>query len=53
MSSTIMEKTKIEIELLLEQLTTEEKVALIAGHSTWRTAAIDRLGIPNLKVSFL
>ncbi|PYH91640.1 glycoside hydrolase [Aspergillus ellipticus CBS 707.79] len=44
-------KSPIAIEALVSQLTLEEKISLIAGHSTWRTAAIERLGIPNLKVS--
>ncbi|KAL3468851.1 periplasmic beta-glucosidase precursor [Aspergillus californicus] len=36
---------------LLASLTLDEKCQLIAGKSQWRTAAIDRLGIPSLKVS--
>ncbi|PWY78024.1 periplasmic beta-glucosidase precursor [Aspergillus sclerotioniger CBS 115572] len=36
---------------LLARLTLDEKLALLAGESQWRTAAIDRLGIPSLKVS--
>lgn len=39
------------IETLLEKLTLEEKVTLLAGKDTWRTHAIERLGIPALKVS--
>ncbi|KAI1759236.1 periplasmic beta-glucosidase precursor [Hypoxylon sp. FL1150] len=41
----------IDVEELLSQLTLEEKISLIAGASTWRTTAVSRLGIPNLKVS--
>lgn len=40
-----------DIEVLLSQLTLDEKISLIAGKSQWRTASIERLGIPSLKVS--
>lgn len=40
-----------KIEKLLEQLTLEEKISLLAGADTWRTHAVERLGIPQLKVS--
>src|SRR5215218_9100659 len=36
---------------LLSQLTLEEKVALLAGADTWHTVAVERLGIPALKMS--
>jgi beta-glucosidase len=36
---------------LLNKLTLEEKVALLAGASVWRTVAIERLGIPAIKMS--
>ena len=39
------------IDTLLNALTLEEKVSLLAGASTWSTAAIERLGIPAIKVS--
>ncbi|KAL4793231.1 glycoside hydrolase superfamily [Aspergillus venezuelensis] len=38
-------------ESLLASLTLDEKCQLIAGQSQWRTAAIERLAIPSLKVS--
>ncbi|MBT3713514.1 MAG: glycoside hydrolase family 3 protein, partial [Anaerolineae bacterium] len=41
----------IKIEAFLSELTLEEKVTLLAGADTWRTHAIERLGIPALKVS--
>ena len=40
-----------DLELLLESLTLDEQLQLIAGQSQWRTAKIDRLNIPSLKVS--
>lgn len=41
----------MKVEQLIEDLTLEEKVALCSGASTWRTAAIPRLGIPSIKLS--
>ncbi len=40
-----------DIAELLSQLTTEEKVSLLAGGDVWRTMAIERLGIPAIKVT--
>ena len=40
-----------EIAALVEQMTLEEQVSLLAGASFWRTAAINRLGVPSFKVS--
>ena len=39
------------VEALLEQLTLEEQVSLLSGADSWRTVAVERLGIPQLKVS--
>ncbi|GJC90826.1 beta-glucosidase B [Colletotrichum liriopes] len=36
---------------ILAALSLDEKLSLLAGGSQWRTAAIDRLGVPTLKVS--
>ncbi|KAL2786947.1 glycoside hydrolase superfamily [Aspergillus keveii] len=36
---------------LIPELTLEEKCSLLAGADFWRTAAIERLGIPSLKMS--
>lgn len=36
------------VQELLSQLTLKEKVALLSGKDSWRTAAIERLGIPSL-----
>jgi beta-glucosidase len=33
---------------LIAEMTTEEKVALLAGHRMWKTKAIERLGIPSI-----
>ncbi|KAH9242558.1 glycoside hydrolase family 3 protein [Colletotrichum gloeosporioides 23] len=41
----------INIEPLISQLSVQEKISLLAGKSTWRTAEVERLGIPNIKVS--
>nr|QNS30905.1 beta-glucosidase [Auricularia heimuer] len=40
-----------DIDALLEQLTHDEAVALIAGVGFWHTAPIPRLGVPQIKVS--
>ncbi|MCP4142226.1 MAG: beta-glucosidase [Chloroflexi bacterium] len=39
------------IETLLSNLSLEEKVTMLAGKDTWRTHAIERLGISPLKVT--
>ncbi|MGQ0826610.1 MAG: beta-glucosidase H [Actinomycetota bacterium] len=39
------------IEDLLGQLTVDEKAAMCAGNDMWHTAAIERVGIPALKVT--
>ncbi|KAH6989644.1 periplasmic beta-glucosidase precursor [Ilyonectria sp. MPI-CAGE-AT-0026] len=43
--------TDIDAEVLVSKLTLDEKLSLLAGGSQWRTAAIERLGIPNFKMS--
>src|SRR5215218_292146 len=39
------------VQGLLEQLTLEEKVGLLAGASMWLTVPVERLGIPAIKVT--
>ncbi|KAL4794755.1 glycoside hydrolase superfamily [Aspergillus venezuelensis] len=39
------------VDQLLQALTLEEKVALLAGKSMWATANIDRLHIPSLQMT--
>lgn len=39
------------IERLLDQLTVDEKAAMCAGVDMWHTAAVERLGIPALKMT--
>ncbi len=39
------------VEKLLKQLTLQEKVSLLAGAATFNTMAIERLGIPVLKLT--
>ncbi|MBS1164849.1 MAG: glycosyl hydrolase [Proteobacteria bacterium] len=40
-----------DIEALLDAMTLEEQVSLLAGADFWTTVAIPRLGIPAIKVS--
>lgn len=40
-----------DIENLLEQLTLDEKISMIHGNGLFRTGAVERLGIPSLKLS--
>jgi beta-glucosidase len=39
------------IEALLSQMTLEEKVSMLAGADAWHTVAIERLGIPAIKMT--
>lgn len=39
------------VEDLLAAMTVAELVALTAGHDTWHTAPVDRLGVPSVRVS--
>ena len=39
------------LDQLINQLTLEEKVAMMAGADVWRTVAVPRLGIPALKMT--
>jgi beta-glucosidase len=39
------------VDVLLDAMTLEEQVALLAGADFWTTVPIDRLGIPAIKVS--
>lgn len=40
-----------DLEDLLRQMTLQEKVSMLAGASMWQTVAVERLGIPAIKVS--
>lgn len=39
------------VDATLQAMTIEEKIGMLAGHDLWRTTAIDRLGVPALKVT--
>ena len=41
----------MNIEQRITELTLEEKVSMLAGHDFWTTEPIERLGIPQLKVT--
>ena len=38
-------------DALLEQMTLEEKVGMLAGIDMWTTPGVPRLGVPGIKVS--
>src|SRR3989440_9063395 len=40
-----------DVEELLGQMTSQEKVALLAGTHDWYTVPVERLGIPSLKMT--
>src|SRR3989454_10563773 len=40
-----------DVENLLSQMTSQEKVALLAGTHDWYTVPVERLGIPSLKMT--
>ena len=42
------EHIRLECQLLLEQMTLEEKVSLLSGKNMWQTVPIQRLGISSL-----
>ena len=37
-----------EIRSLVDQMTVADKVDLLSGRGLWKTAAIERLGIPSI-----
>ncbi|KAL1892363.1 hypothetical protein Sste5346_007101 [Sporothrix stenoceras] len=41
----------LDIESVLEQLSLDEKVALLAGIDGWHTKAVPRLGVPSIRMS--
>lgn len=40
-----------DLQKVVDELTTDEAISLIAGVGFWHTAAVPRLGIPAIKVS--
>jgi beta-glucosidase len=46
-----MQSYSNRVQSLMQELTLEEKVALLAGASMWHTVAVERLGIPAIKVT--
>ncbi|WP_066630616.1 beta-glucosidase [Labilibacter marinus] len=50
-SSTIDAGVNAKIDSLVSQLSLAEKVSMLHGNSKFSTAAVERLGIPNLKLS--
>lgn len=43
--------SKFDVDQVLEQLTLEEKISLLAGRDFWHTVPIKRLNIPSLRTS--
>ena len=44
-------RTDADIDALVDSLTVEEQISLLAGSDFWHTVAIDRVGIPAMRVS--
>ncbi|KAK7040397.1 hypothetical protein VNI00_009875 [Paramarasmius palmivorus] len=42
---------RANIDIIVEKLTTDEAIHLIGGSGHWSTSAVERLGIPSIKVS--
>ncbi|KLT43432.1 putative beta-glucosidase [Cutaneotrichosporon oleaginosum] len=42
---------EVDVDELLCQLTTEEKISLLAGKNWWETVSIPRLNVPSIKVT--
>ena len=42
---------KEKIAELLNEMTLEEKISLLAGVDKWHTRGIERLGIPSMKMT--
>ena len=45
------EVTGVDVEGLLEQLTLDEKALLTAGQDMWSIPAVERLGVPEIRVT--
>ena len=43
--------SKERIASLLDAMTVEEQVSLLAGQDSWTTVPIERLGVPSIKVT--
>lgn len=41
----------IDLQNLLEKMTLDEKISLLAGADMWHTTPVERLGIPSIRVS--
>ena len=44
-------QTSFDVDHVLSQLNTAEKVALLSGVDFWHTASVPRLGVPAIRVS--
>ena len=44
-------RSRADIDELVDSLTLEEQVALLAGADSWHTVPIERAGIPAMRVS--
>src|SRR5262245_10045755 len=51
MDGAVMSDAEARIDALLRELTLGEKVSLLSGANLWQTGAVERLGIPPMKVS--
>ena len=49
--SPLSPEQEARVEALLQQMSLEEKVALLSGQDSWNTVPIERLGIPSLTMT--
>lgn len=41
----------LDVDALIDDLSSEEKIALLSGDDMWHTVAVERAGIPRVRVS--
>jgi beta-glucosidase len=42
---------EFDVDFVLSQLTTDEKIALLSGSDPWHTAPVKRLNVPKIRLT--